>query len=129
MVVLFDGVCNLCNGAVDFAIRRDPQARLQFAAQQSEAGQRLLASLGASEDMGSSIVVVDGAAVYTESRAILEILRGLRMPWPLLYGFRLLPPFLRNPLYRWIARHRYRWFGKRESCRLPSEAERGRFLS
>lgn len=128
MIVLFDGVCNLCNRAVDFALRRDPHGRLKFASQQSDAGLALMAKAGVDADTGASIVAVEGDIAYMESRAVLEIARQLRKPWPMLYGLIIIPPFLRDALYRWIARHRYRWFGKREHCRMPTEAEAQRFL-
>ena len=128
MIVLFDGQCNLCNRGVDFALRRDHKARLRFASRQSESGQALLAKTGMLSAAGKSIVVVEGDAVHTQSRAVLEVARRLRLPWPLFFGFIIIPPFLRNALYRWVARNRYVWFGKRETCRVPTDEERARFL-
>ena len=128
MIVLFDGVCNLCNRAVDYALRRDTKRRLKFAPQQSEAGRALMEKHGFDPEAGGSIVAVEGDRAYTESRAALEIMRRLRFPCPLFYGFIVVPPFLRDAVYRWIARNRYLWFGKRDTCRVPTEEERERFL-
>jgi predicted DCC family thiol-disulfide oxidoreductase YuxK len=123
-VVLFDGVCNLCNGAVQFIIRRDPHARFQFAALQSESAAKLLRA-GPTLD---SIVLVEGDRVFTRSAAALRIARGLRFPWPLLSIFWLVPGPLRDLIYDWVASHRYAWFGKRDSCMLPSPELRQRFM-
>ena len=127
-VILFDGVCNLCNGFVQFVIRRDPAARFQFAALQSAAGQALLAAhqLPAPAEP-ESIVLVEGGRAYTHSGAVLRILR--RLPgWGWLYAFRVLPRVLRDAVYRWVARHRYRWFGREETCMMPTPELRARFL-
>jgi len=123
-VVLFDGVCNLCNGAVQFIIRRDLHARFQFAALQSEAAAKLLRT-GPTLD---SFVLMEGDRVFTKSAAALRIARGLRFPWPLLFIFWLIPRPLRDLVYDWVASHRYAWFGKRDSCMLPTPELRQRFL-
>jgi predicted DCC family thiol-disulfide oxidoreductase YuxK len=127
-VVLFDGVCNVCNAAVNFIIDRDPEARFCFASLQSGKGRELCAAHGLSEDVRTIVLVEDGAA-YTESTAVLRIVRRLGAAWPLLYVAILLPRALRDVLYRFFAANRYRWFGKRESCRVPTPDIRRRFLS
>lgn len=129
VVVLFDGVCNLCNGFVDFALTRDPEGRLRFGSLQSEAGQRALRDAGVDAPELSTLVVVEGGRGYVRSAAALRVLRQLRLPWPLLYAFVVVPRPLRDAVYRFVAARRYRWFGRRDSCRLPSPAERARFLS
>jgi predicted DCC family thiol-disulfide oxidoreductase YuxK len=127
-IVLFDGVCNLCNASVDFLIRHDPHARLRFASLQSDLARRLLPAHGLDPGVLSSIVLLDGGRAYTRSAAALRIARRLRLLSPLAYLGAVLPPPLRDGLYDAIAIHRYRWFGKRDTCRLPTPEERSRFL-
>ncbi len=132
-VVLFDGVCNLCNGLVQFIIRRDPAGRFRFAAWQSEAGQALLAARGlppltAGHDP-DSVILVSGGQIYSHSAAVLRIAAELGWPWRLAAVGSLLPRAWRDALYRYVARHRYRWFGRQESCLLPTAALQSRFLS
>lgn len=127
-VILFDGICNLCNRTVDFVIERDAEARFRFASLQSESGQRLLGSFRLPAGREESVVLVERGNVFIESDAALRIARGLPRPWCWLRVFLLVPRPLRDFLYRWIARHRYQWFGKRGSCRLPAPEEKGRFL-
>jgi predicted DCC family thiol-disulfide oxidoreductase YuxK len=124
-VVLFDGVCNLCNGSVVFIIRNDPRGVLRFAPLQSEQADRLLGGRTPPRD---SVVLVENGRVYTRSEAVLRIARLLRQPWPLLSGLIVLPAGVRDWLYDWIARNRYRWFGKREACMMPTPELRSRFL-
>ena len=129
-IVLFDGVCNLCNGVVQFILRHDPQERYLFASQQSEAGQRLLAEHGikAAQALAESVVVLEDNRVYLESDAALYILHRLGGVWGWAYIFRWIPRPWRDWVYRWVARHRYRIFGRRESCMVPTPALRSRFL-
>jgi predicted DCC family thiol-disulfide oxidoreductase YuxK len=127
-IVLFDGVCNLCNNSVQFMIQRDPRARLRFTSLQSEAGQRLQAEHGIDSASLDSMLLVEGGRLYRESDAALRMARHLKGAWPLLGAFRIIPRPLRNLVYRWIARNRYRWFGKMEACWLPTPELRSRFL-
>ena len=128
-LVLFDGVCNLCNGFVQFVIERDPAARFQFGALQSDAAQRLLASAGwSSPETPETVVLLEDGRVFTRSTAALRIVRRLSFPWPLAYGFILIPRPLRDAIYDSIARRRYRWFGRREQCMMPTPGLRRRFL-
>lgn len=126
-VVIFDGICTLCNASVDFLMRNDTTSTLRFASLQGETARTLLASHGRHGEPESIIVVANGV-LMTESTAVLFLLPYLRFPYPLLGVVRIVPRVLRDPVYRLIARNRYRWFGKRESCRLPTPAERSRFL-
>lgn len=129
-VILFDGVCNLCNGAVVFILERDPRARFRFAALQSEPATALLASMGVDRHaLPDSMVLIERGQVYVRSRAALRIARGLRFPWSLLSVFLLLPPRLGDALYDVVARNRYRWFGKRDACMVPTPELEKRFLS
>jgi predicted DCC family thiol-disulfide oxidoreductase YuxK len=130
-VVLFDGVCNLCDATVAFIIDRDPGARFRFAALQSEAGRRLLAGVGVTLPAGdpASVYLLENGCLYDRSTAALRIARRLRGPAKLLFAFVVVPRPLRNLVYRFIARHRYRWFGRTEACRRPTPALAARFLA
>ena len=130
-VVLFDGVCNLCNGFVQFVISHDPAGRFHFAALQSEAGQALLAKHGHTATASTApetVMLLEGGHLYTHSTAVLLIARGLNWPWRGLSVALVLPGFLRDAIYRFVARHRYQWFGRQESCWLPTPELKARFL-
>jgi len=127
-VVLFDGVCNFCNASVNFVIDRDPSARFKFGALQSEEGIRVLSELGMTSDYLESIVLVEDGNVYRDSTAALKIAKKLTGLWPLMYGFIVVPAPIRNVVYRFIARNRYRWFGKMDSCRIPTPDLKARFI-
>ena len=127
-VVLFDGVCNLCNSSVNFIIDRDPAGYFKFAALQDEAVQPLLNRFDLSADYLDSIVLIEDGHCYAKSAAALRIARRLEGAWPLLYVFNAVPRALRDVLYDWIANNRYRWFGKRDACRIPTPELRARFL-
>ncbi len=127
-IILFDGVCHLCQASVQFVIKRDPQAYFTFASLQSASGQRLLAAHGLDPHKLASVVLIEGERCWTESDAALRIVQHLTAWWPLLGYLRVIPPSLRNGLYRWFARHRYRWFGSSATCMLPTPDVRRRFL-
>jgi predicted DCC family thiol-disulfide oxidoreductase YuxK len=118
----------MCSAVVQFALPRDPHARLRFAALQSDAARRLLERLPAAGPIPDSFVLLDGGRMYVRSAAALRLLRHLTMPWPLLAGFAVVPRPLRDWAYDWIARRRYRWFGTRSACFLPAPETRDRFL-
>ncbi|MCC2683720.1 MAG: thiol-disulfide oxidoreductase family protein [Paenibacillaceae bacterium] len=126
-IILFDGICNFCNGAVQFIINRDRRGYFRFASLQSEAGQKLIAGHPRLHNLDSIILIENGSA-YSESTAIMRIAKHLDGPWKAARTFLLVPSILRDPLYRYIARHRYRWFGKREACMIPTPEIRQRFL-
>ncbi|EFJ13377.1 hypothetical protein SELMODRAFT_122411 [Selaginella moellendorffii] len=129
-VILFDGVCNLCNGGVNFVLDRDPRARLRFAALQSNAGRALLEKSGRSRDDISSIVLVEKQRSYIKSEAVLRIAHYLDEPYPSLATLALLfPLFLRDPTYDLIANNRYSLFGQTNHCRTSDEQFKERFLS
>jgi predicted DCC family thiol-disulfide oxidoreductase YuxK len=127
-IVLFDGTCNFCNASVNFIIDRDPGANFKFAPLQSEAGERILLAHGLDGTRPDSLVLVEDGKAYTRSSAALRIAAHMRFPWPMLEFFLLIPPLIRNAVYDWIARNRYRWFGKHRACRMPTPAERRLFL-
>src|SRR5687767_10138949 len=114
-LVLFDGVCNFCDATVQFVIKRDPAARVRFASLQSQFARKILAKMGHSDPPLSSIVLIENGQLFTRSTAALRISRHLKHPWPLLYAFVIVPPFVRNGIYNWIARNRYRWFGQKDA--------------
>jgi len=127
-IVLFDGVCNLCHGAVQFIIKRDPQAKFRFAAIQSEAGQRLLAAHGQQQLGLDSFVLIDPQGCHLRTDAALRIARQLSGDWFLFGVFSWLPRRFRDWFYDRLAQRRYRWFGQRELCLLPSQELASRFL-
>jgi predicted DCC family thiol-disulfide oxidoreductase YuxK len=129
-VVLFDGVCNLCNRSVSFAIDRDPRALLRFAALQSDAARKIFEGLGRTRPEGDpeSVIFYDRGRLHEGSGAILRVARYLRGGWPLLSVLLLVPRPLRDAAYRWAAARRYRWFGKSDTCRVPTPQLRARFL-
>ena len=127
-IVLFDGVCNLCNRSVQFIIERDPEGRFRFASLQSPLGEELRARLGIDPQSVDSVLLVEGDRWYKESDAALRIARGMKGAWKALWGLRFVPRPVRDGLYRFIARNRYRWFGKQETCWLPTPELRERFL-
>jgi predicted DCC family thiol-disulfide oxidoreductase YuxK len=123
-IVFFDGVCNLCNGLVQFVLARDGAGKFRFASLQSTTARRLLGS----DVPRETIVLIDSGKTYVKSAAALRIARGLGFPWPILFGLVVVPRPLRDWIYDWVARNRYRWFGKRDACMLPTPQTRGRFL-
>jgi predicted DCC family thiol-disulfide oxidoreductase YuxK len=127
-VILFDGVCNLCNGAVRFVIERDRAARFQFAALQSAAAAPLLGDAASGQSLPDSIVLVENGRVFTRSTAALRIARGLSFPWSAAYWFIAVPRPFRDWVYDLVARNRYNWFGRRDICMVPTPALRARFL-
>lgn len=128
-IILFDGVCNLCNGFVQFVIARDPLGRFRFCSLQSDTARALLRKTTVDASALSTVVLLEQDQVYTESTAVLRIARKLGRGWPALYVFILIPAFIRNAAYRWVARTRYRLFGKRAECMIPKADWQDRFLS
>ncbi|HET7562014.1 MAG TPA: thiol-disulfide oxidoreductase DCC family protein [Rhodanobacteraceae bacterium] len=128
-VVVFDGVCVLCNRWVDFILRHDHAGRFRLAAMQGQHGRALLQAHGLSPDDPASYLLVHEDRAYIDSAAIIQLLRELGGRWRCAAALmRLVPCFCRDRLYRWIARHRYRLFGKRAQCRVPGPAQAWRFL-
>jgi len=123
-VILFDGVCNLCTGSVQFVIERDSRKQFRFASLQSPVAQRLL---GRRDDLEAMVLVQDGE-IYRKSTAALRIARRLDGPWPALAVLLVIPRFLRDAVYDWIGRRRYRMFGKRDACWVPRPELAERFL-
>jgi len=128
-IVLFDGICNLCNHVVDFLIDKDSKKRFRFASLQSDIGQKIVKKFNLSTIEVNTIILVEGEKCYTKSTAVLRIAKMLKAPWPILFGFIIIPRFLRDALYNIISKRRYRWFGKMDKCSIPTEELRDRFLS
>lgn len=128
-IILFDGVCNLCNGAVQFIITRDKHSTFHFASLQSAIGQQLLEHHGLNAQQIDTIVLIEQNQAYTHSTAALKIAKHLTMPWPALALALYLPSFIRDGVYKWIAKNRYEWLGKREACMLPRAEWKAKFLS
>lgn len=128
-VILFDGVCNLCNSSVQFVINHDPKGMFRFAALQSEFGQQQLEKHNFDKEELLSVVLLINGKAYDRSRAALEIARRLNGLWPLLYIFIIVPPFIRNFIYNWISRNRYRWFGRKDECMIPTPELKARFFN
>lgn len=126
-VILFDGVCNLCNGSVLFIIKRDPQANFRFASLQSDFGQQQLLKFNRQATL-ESVLLIESGKLYDKSSAALKIASKLSGVWPLLSLFRIVPKSWRDGVYTWIARNRYRWFGKREACMIPTPELKSRFI-
>jgi predicted DCC family thiol-disulfide oxidoreductase YuxK len=126
-VVLFDGVCNLCNSSVDFILSHERNDKLKFASLQSEVGERIVKEANLLE-VPDSILFYRRGKLYVRSTAVLLVAGYLSFPWMLAVVFRLLPRVLRDAAYKTIAMHRYKWFGKRDTCRVPTSAERDKFL-
>lgn len=127
-IILFDGVCNLCNGAVQFVIRHDPDQQFLFAALQSNAGLQLLNQYNIQSATLSSFILIQDGKYYTKSTGALRVARRIKGPWQFLYILIIVPKFIRDVVYEWIAQNRYRWFGKKDSCMIPSPEIMARFL-
>ena len=127
-LILFDGVCVLCNRLMRFVLRHERHGEFFFAPIQSATGRRALAVHGQPVEDWDSVVVIDGASIYRKSAAALRLARALDAPWSWLVVFGLLPPFLRDWLYERVARNRYRLFGRYDACRVPSPEECKRIL-
>ena len=127
-VILFDGVCNLCSESVLFIIKRDPKARFRFAALQTDIARILLKDHEVDPDKMESIILIKEGRIFQRSRAALEIARLLNGLWPLFYVFIVFPGPIRDWIYNWVALNRYRWFGRKEECMVPTPALASRFI-
>lgn len=128
-IILFDGVCNLCNGAVQFVIKHDKQKHFMFASLQSDAGQQLLKQHQLPQQSFNSFILIENNKAFIKSTAALMVAKQLNGIIKLLYGFIILPPFIRNAVYNFIAKNRYKWFGKKDTCMMPTQDLTSRFLN
>jgi predicted DCC family thiol-disulfide oxidoreductase YuxK len=127
-IIVFDGICSLCNSAVIFIIKRDKKSIIKFVAFQTEKGKEILQQFNLTSQSNHSIVFIEKGEAYTQSTATLKICKHLTAGWPLMYGFIIVPTFIRNGIYQLIAKNRYHWFGKKEKCMVPSQALSEHFL-
>lgn len=127
-IILFDGVCNLCDRSVNFIIKHDKEDIFRYTALQEEPGITLIAKHGIDTSNTDSIILIEGGKSYVKSTAALHIALHLSGLWPLLYGFMIVPVFIRNLVYDFIAKNRYKWYGKKESCMIPTPELRDKFL-
>lgn len=128
-IVLFDGVCNFCNGSVNFIIDRDRDGIFKFAPLQSAIGQEMLAKFGINVSETDSIILIEDENAYMYSTAALRIAKRIGGIWSLLYAFIIVPWFIRDWAYRLFAKNRYRLFGKKDACMIPTQNDRARFLT
>jgi len=128
-VILFDGICNLCSGWVQFLIRKDTNMKFRFAPIQSETGQRLLHTVGLENSNIETVIYLKENECFRESSAVLEILKDLGGLWTFASVLKLIPGTLRDGFYRFIAKKRYRFFGKRTTCFIPTPENQKRFLT
>lgn len=127
-IVLFDGVCNLCNGFVNFLIDRDTHDRFQFGSLQSESAKELLRPFHYSTGEISTVLLIEDGRLHAQSTAVLKIFRQMPGAWPLMYGFMVLPRPFRDFLYNLVARNRYKIFGRKDTCRIPTPELRSKFV-
>lgn len=127
-IILFDGVCNFCNYWVNFAIKRDRKKKLKFTTLQGETAKQLLQKFHINPISINSVVFIDKDKAYTQSSAAIRICKYLNGGWKLFYGFMIFPKFIRDFFYNIIARNRYKWYGKKESCMVPTPEVKERFL-
>jgi predicted DCC family thiol-disulfide oxidoreductase YuxK len=128
-ILLYDGVCYLCNWLVRFALKRDARGRLRFSSLQSAKGQELLQAYGVSAGDLDTVWLIEDGRIYDRSTCALRAVRYLRFPWPLFYGLIIVPRSIRDALYDFVARRRYAWFGRMDSCPIPPPELRERFLA
>ncbi|MDB5282077.1 MAG: hypothetical protein JWO06_1152 [Bacteroidota bacterium] len=127
-VILFDGVCNLCNGLVNWVIDRDTKNQFKFSSLQSAYGQKIIQQFGIAGEYMDTVVLVEDDRAFLRSEAVLRILLHLGYPYKILYGSIIVPKFIRDGIYSFIAKNRYQWFGKRDTCRIPDIRLKSKFL-
>ena len=127
-IVLFDGVCNLCSSSVQFILKKDKKDQFLFGSLQGEAGQQYLKQFNLPEDTFNSFMLVEDKTLYTRSTAALRMLKHLGGGWSLLYAFIIVPKFIRDAVYNLVAKNRYKWFGKKDACWIPTPALKAKFL-
>jgi predicted DCC family thiol-disulfide oxidoreductase YuxK len=127
-IILFDGICNLCNSSINFVIKRDKKDEFRFTALQEEPGISLLKRHHIDTKDTDSIILIENDIVYVKSSAALRVSRKLSGAWPLMYVFMIIPTFIRNGVYDYIAKNRYKWYGKQDSCMIPNPELNDKFL-
>ena len=125
-IVLFDGECNFCNSSINFVLKHEKKPELFFASLQSETGKKILNHFDIQN--AESVVLIENDKIYLQSTAALKITKYLKGGFPLLYMFMIVPPFIRNAIYNYIAKNRYKWFGKMDTCMMPDVKLKQRFI-
>lgn len=129
-IILFDGVCNLCNSSVRYVIKNDKNDLFRFASLQSDIGQKILKHIGVASDYSESVLLYEpGVAYFAKSGAAIEIANTIGGVFSMMSIFKIIPSFLRNPIYDFIAKNRYKWYGKLDECSIPTPELRDKFLS
>ncbi len=128
-VILFDGVCNLCNSSIDFILKRDRNDLFLVGPLQDNTARELVRKYNIREDYLDSLILIEDGKAYFKSTGALRISRHLSGLWPIFYPLIIIPSVLRDPIYDWIARNRYKWFGQKSTCRIPTEQEAAKFIS
>jgi predicted DCC family thiol-disulfide oxidoreductase YuxK len=127
-IILFDGVCNLCNSSVNFIIKNDKKQTFLFTSLQSDAAKEILLQFSSKKIDFKSILLIKNGIIYDKSTAVMLIIKQLSNYYKFLYGLIIIPAFMRDFVYNFIAKHRYNWFGKEEACMIPSASLKNRFL-
>ncbi len=127
-ILIFDGECNLCNNWVKLVLRFDKKQRFKFCSLQSEQGRKLIGDQISLETLPQTVVLIENDKLYTHSTAALRVVQQLAFPVSMLVVFKIIPVKVRDVVYNWIARNRYKWFGKQQSCRIPEPEIMHRFL-
>jgi predicted DCC family thiol-disulfide oxidoreductase YuxK len=128
LLVLFDGTCNLCDFSVNFIIKKDKSSQIKFIPSQSKAGKKIIKDLGIKTELSKTVIFLKRGEPFYRSNAALEIIKYLDSFWKYLYILKIIPAFIRNSIYDLISRKRYQWFGRKESCMIPSEDVKNRFV-
>jgi len=128
-IVLFDGVCNLCSSSVQFILKKDKKNQFLFGSLQGQTGQEYLKKFNLPADNFNSFILVENDKLYTRSTAALRVLKHLGGGWSFWYALMIVPKFIRDAIYNWIAKNRYAWFGKKEECWLPKPELKAKFLN
>ncbi len=128
-IILFDGVCNLCNSAVNFVIKRDKKNEIKFAPLQSETAKKFLANHKLTAGEMKYFIFIENEKTHIRSTAVLKVCRYLNGLWPLMYGFMIIPKFIRDGVYNIVAKNRYKWFGQKNECMIPTPELQARFLN
>lgn len=127
-IILFDGICNMCTASVQFIMKRDPKKTFRFASLQSTVANKLLIEHKIFKDINSIILITEDGRVFEKSTAVLRIASKIKGLWKLFAILLVIPPFIRNAVYQFVAKHRYNWFGKKEKCMIPTQEQKERFL-
>jgi predicted DCC family thiol-disulfide oxidoreductase YuxK len=127
-IILFDGICNLCNASVNFIIKNDKKNRFVFASLQSDVAKEILLQFSEKKLNLNTLIYFENGVLFEKSTAVLKIAKQLCFPWPIFYVFIIIPAFLRDNIYTFIAKNRYKWFGKKATCMIPAPELKSKFL-